>query len=241
MNKTLKFISYVTILALSQVSNAETLIFYEGDPPLSHKAHQQPNGVYYDIVTAVFDDLNIQHDIVSLPFKRALIRAKEGKGIVAGIFKTDDRAKFLDFSDNFYSTKVVLFTRKDHSFPFSKISDLEGKVIGAKLGWSYGKRFDQARSNKLFTVIEGESDDLIRQLLLGRTDSFIDNKLTGIHSTKNNGVADLVEIIPIPIDTGPHYLGAKKDTKRQLLMKFNQQLKVLEQDGRYQKILEKYL
>lgn len=63
------------IVCLPRAFATETLIFYEGDPPLSHPAGQAPSGVYFDLVTAIFDDLGVSYTVQSLPFKRALIQA----------------------------------------------------------------------------------------------------------------------------------------------------------------------
>jgi polar amino acid transport system substrate-binding protein len=230
----------LTFVYLPRAFATETLIFYEGDPPLSHPAGYAPSGVYFDIVTAIFDDLGIDYTVTSLPFKRGLMQAKAGKGIVVGIFKTDERAQYLDFSDNFYSTQVVLFTKKGHAFLYHSITDLKDRHIGAKLGWSYGETFDSARNQKLFSVVEGESESLIKQLLQERTDAFIDNKLTGIYSIKKLGIEDQIEIIPKPIDTGPHYLGVRKGSKTELLKQFNQRLLEFQQDGRYKQLLIPY-
>lgn len=228
------------VVCLPRAFATEDLIFYEGDPPLSHPAGQAPKGVYFDLVTAIFDDLGIGYTVHSLPFKRALMQAKGGKGIVAGIFKTEERAQYLDFSENFYSTQVVLFTVKHRSFPYAQIDDLRGKQIGAKLGWSYGQAFDSARKEGLFTVVEGETSSLINLLLQARTDAFIDNKLTGIYTFKKLGITDQMDIIPTLIDTGPHYLGAQKGAKQALLKQFNERLVVFKRNGRYQSILARY-
>lgn len=240
MNRLFEIAFLAIFLCASNVMAEETLIFYEGDPPLSHPAGQAPSGVYFDLVTAIFDDLGVSYTVHSLPFKRALMQAKEGKGIVAGIFKTEERAQYLDFSENFYSTQVVLFTVRHRSFPYAQMDDLRNKKIGAKLGWSYGQAFDTARSEGLFAVVEGESTSLINQLLQGRTDAFIDNKLTGIYTFKELGIIDQMEILPTPIDTGPHYLGAQKGAKQTLLAQFNERLAAFKKNGRYQSILAPY-
>ena len=220
---------------------AENLIFYAGDPPLSYAEKDRPQGLYFDIVTAVFDDMGIKYDVTTVPFKRALLYAYEGSGIVAGIYKTKERSEKLDYSSSFYDSKVVLFVRKKQDFPFISMTDLRGKKIATKVGWSYGVEFDRARDKLELQAIDGEAEQNIRLVMTGRRDAFIDNLISGIATIKKMGIVDKIEILPRPVNIGAHYLGVKKNTHSKLIRRFNQHLKKLKSEGRYDDIISKYL
>ena len=220
---------------------AEKLIFYAGDPPLSYAERDRPQGLYFDIVTAVFDDMGIKYEVSTVPFKRALLSAYEGKGIVAGIYKTKERSEKLDYSSSFYDSKVVLFVRKKQAFPFLSMTDLRGKKIATKVGWSYGIEFDEARDRLEFQAIDGEAEQNFKLVITGRRDAFIDNRISGVVTINKMGITDKIEILPRPVNIGAHYLGFKKNTHSGLIKRFNQHLKTLKSDGRYEDILSKYL
>ncbi len=220
---------------------AENLIFYAGSPPLSYAERDRPQGLYFDIVTAVFDDMGVKYEVTTVPFKRALLYAYEGKGIVAGIYKTKERSEKLDYSSSFYDSNVVLFVRKKQAFSFSSMTDLRGKKIATKVGWSYGVEFDRARDRLELQAIDGEAEQNFKLVITGRRDAFIDNRISGIVTLKKMGIMDKIEILPRPVNIGAHYLGFKKNTHSGLIKRFNQHLKTLKSDGRYEDILSKYL
>lgn len=233
-------IAAIFLMAASS-SMSESLIFYVGDPPLSHAEGEQPQGLYFDIVTALFDDMAVPYEVTTLPFKRALLYAYEGRGIVVGIFKTTERATKLDFSDSFYDSKVVLFVRRGQGFPLTSVADLKGKRIATKLGWSYGAAFDEARARSEFQTFDGDSTRNFRLIIESRVDAFIDNHLSGLYTVRKMDVVNKIEVLPQPIDIGPHYLGVKKNSRSGLIKRFNQHLEIFKSDGRYQKIVSKYL
>ena len=215
-------------------------MFYFGDAPLSHSEGQNPQGIYFDIVTTVFDRMGISYEVEGLPFKRALHYAYEGQGIVVGIGATDERLSKLDFSANIYDSTVVAFVKNEKVFPFSSLEDLKGKTVATKLGWSYGAQFDQARKNNLFSAIDGKPSNNFQSMLLGRIDVFIDNRLTGIKTMKALNAESSITILSYPIKVFPHYLGFKKGAHGKLIERFNQELAAFKSDGGFEKVLSTY-
>ena len=241
MPRFIQALNVAIVAFLPMLLMAETLIFYAGAPPLSYAERGQPKGLYFDIVTAVFEDMGVKYKITTVPFKRALLHAYEGKGIVVGIYKTKERSEKLDYSSSFYDSKVVLFVRHKQDFPFSSITDLTGKSIATKVGWSYGIEFDKARERLDFQTIDGEAEQNFKLVMTGRRDAFIDNQISGITTLRKMGITDKIQILPRPVNIGPHYLGVKKNTHSKLIKRFNQHLKKLKAEGRYDEIVSNYL
>ena len=233
---------YFTVLAFlfSATVSAERLLFYSGDPPLSHVEGQPPAGLYFDIVTMIFERMGVKYDIETLPFKRALDYAYKDRGVIVGIGKTTERSQKLDFSKSIYDSTVVAFVRSDKVFHFTSIEDLKDKTVATKLGWSYGASFDQARKENLFHAFDGKPKNNFRSMLLGRMDVFIDNRLTGIETMKTLNAENMTVILSHPIKVFPHYLGFKKNMHTDLIKRFNQHLDDVKLDGTYEKILSKY-
>ena len=234
-----KYFAVLAVLFTATVS-AEKLLLYSGDPPLSHVEGQPPAGLYYDIVTTIFNRMDIKYEIETLPFKRALHYAYNGDGIVVGIGKTNERSLKLDFSKSIYDSTVVAFVRNDKVFNFSSIEDLKDKTVATKLGWSYGASFDQARQQNLLHAVDGKPENSFRSILLGRIDVFVDNRLSGIETMKTLKAENAITILSHPIKIFPHYLGFKKNRHTDSIKRFNQQLDNLKSDGTYEKILSNY-
>ncbi len=224
----------------STLQAAENLIFYAGAPPLSYAEGNQPKGLYFDIVTTIFDEMEVEYDVTILPFKRALLHTYEGQGIIVGIYKTEERALRLDYSAPLHDSEVVLFINKTRPFPFLSMSDLKGKTIAVKLGWSYGTAFDQARQQSEFQTIHGEQQRNFRLVIEGRADAFIDDRISGTAAIKEMGIAGKIDILPRPVNIGKLYIAVKKGTNSHLIQHFNYHLQQLKTDGRYQAILSNY-
>jgi len=220
--------------------HAETLLFYDDFWPFSYTEKAQTKGLYFDIVTTVFKNMETEYKVETYPFKRALIMAMEGKGVVVGVFKTDERSLKLEFSKPFYREESVLFVNKKNTFPFSVISDLKGKQVGVKLGWSYGEEFDRAKERKLFTTTVGSPKQIYNLLDLGRLDAVVDNKLSGIGTINDLSLNQSIEALPQYLVLGGIYIAVKRGTNTELIKKFNHHVSRIRDNGEYEKILAKY-
>ena len=220
--------------------NIETLIFYDNFPPFSYLEEGQVKGLFVDVVTAVFDDMGTAYKTKSYPFKRALLSASKGDGFVVGILKNEERQKYLDFSSSFYIEKSMLFVNKGYAFPFRSVSDLKGKIIGLKLGWSYGEIFDQARGAKLFTSVIGEEKQLYILLNTGRLDAVIGNELSAPDMIKRMNLHASIEALPTPLLITGLRIATQKGTKERLIEKFNIHMNKVKVSGAYEQVLIKY-
>ncbi|MES2073856.1 MAG: transporter substrate-binding domain-containing protein [Pseudomonadota bacterium] len=116
-------------------------------------------------------ELDISFDIRRYPWNRVISNARAGEGLVFGLSKTSERLAMFRFSEPVFANYVWLVTRRDGSFPFASMRDLQGKTIGVVRGASYGDEFDSQR-NKLFRVEEDVSSYAVRlkKLLSKRMD-----------------------------------------------------------------------
>jgi len=220
--------------------HAETLLFYDDYPPYSYTEKSETKGLFFEVVSTVFKSMETEYMVEAYPFKRSLIMAMEGEGIVVGIFKTDERSLKLDFSKPFYHEKSVLYVNKENTFPFSSINDLKGKRVGVKLGWSYGAEFDQAKKRKLFTTTVGLPKQMYHLLALGRLDTVVDNELSGKGIINELNLNQKIEALPRQLIIGGIYIATKKGTNTQLIKKFNHHVSRIRESGVYEKILAKY-
>ncbi|MFZ6759325.1 substrate-binding periplasmic protein [Undibacterium sp. Ji50W] len=99
-------------------------------------------------------EADVHFEVQRYPWKRILLLAEQGDGLVFGISKTRDRERMFHFSRPIYANYVWLVTRKDARFDYKGISDLKGRSVGVVAGAHYGDNFDEQKG-KLFRV---ESD-----------------------------------------------------------------------------------
>jgi len=238
-------ICFMKLIILCSVINTaysqdENLLFYEDFPPFCYIENDQPKGVFFDIVTTVFEGMGASYKFQFYPFKRALFMATQKEKAFVGIYKTDERLQKLDYSKPFYKEKTVFFVAKGQGFRYSTINDLKGKHIGVKLGWSYGREFDQARESKLFTTTVGSQKQIFRLLLAGKLDTVVDNELSGMSVINDLRLKQNIEVLPKPLLEGNIYIAIRKGANTGLIKKFNNHVKRIEKNGTFEKILANY-
>ncbi|MES2037822.1 MAG: transporter substrate-binding domain-containing protein [Pseudomonadota bacterium] len=99
-------------------------------------------------------EADLHFDFQRYPWKRILLLAENGDGLIFGISKTSARERMFHFSKPLYANYVWLVTRKDARFDYKEIADLRGRSVGIVSGTHYGDNFDEHKG-KLFRV---ESD-----------------------------------------------------------------------------------
>ena len=121
-------------------------------------SEQQPQyQVIENIVINAFEAAGHQVELVYYPWKRSYNMALHGE--VDGTFpwfKTDNREKDFIYSDTIFRVTEVFFHRKDVSFDWQSLSDLEPYVIGTTIGYSHeeilgnaGLMFESASQEEL--------------------------------------------------------------------------------------------
>lgn len=137
---------------------------------------------------------------------------------------------------------------KGHEFPFQRIDDLRGKIIGFLGGASVGEEFERGRRE----VLKPEPDfagpeTRLKKLLYGRIDAaVVSTGVAGLRSiialdedlirTKDRFV-----ILPTPLASDPNYLAFAKTMNMQpFLREFNRALAEARRDGRMQALLDRH-
>lgn len=230
LNAVKRLLFYVPVMLLLSTTSlyasaAVNLIAYTNYPPyLYHKDNQQ-SGLYLQIVESTLNAINQPFELETLPFKRAMMKAKEGKGIMIGVLKTNERAQELDFSDSFYQERVSVFFRNFYGPLLTSIDDLDGLTIATILGWSYGEDFDKARKDKRFISIDGKIETNFKLLARDRIEAVIHTELSAIYIIKQLGLTDKITLGSTPLELAEIRIAVKKGTNKALIEKFNLKLK----------------
>lgn len=110
-------------------------------------------GVDVDIAQEIANELGKKLVVKDVAFDSIIHEVKSGKADigVAGISYSDERAKQVDFSNNYTSSKQVVLVRKESLI--DDISDIKGKKIAVQLG----------SVADLYVSDEYKDNDIIRQ------------------------------------------------------------------------------
>ncbi len=136
-------------------------------------------GVAAEIVSRVFQRLDMEVEFVFYPWARCYQAVK--KGTVWGGFPyahTDERAEEVLFSDNMiYATLTLFYFGKDDGdFQFKTLTDLKQYRIGGVKGY-----YEESFLNKAGITMDYAPGlrNGFEKLMLGRTDLFASNELAG--------------------------------------------------------------
>ncbi|MEJ2697860.1 MAG: transporter substrate-binding domain-containing protein [Candidatus Sulfobium sp.] len=203
----------------------------------------QPKGLYTELIEAVFTRMGTEVEIKALPWEEALKEGEKGKAAVGGIYKNSARLKVYDYSAPLFDGRLAVYVKKGRAFPFIRLSDLQGKVIGLNRGWSYGDAFDAARKKYHFKVEEAESNvQNFRQLVAGKIDCLVADEVAASQIMHKYNLRGQVVRLDKPAAVNEAYLAfAKRLKKKDLLERFNKVLTKMKQDGSYRKLVRDFI
>ncbi|AET70036.1 periplasmic component of amino acid ABC-type transporter/signal transduction system [Desulfosporosinus orientis DSM 765] len=170
--------------------------------------------------------------------------ATEWDGIIAGLTTskfdmilgsmaiTDERLQKVNFSNPYYRSGAQIIVPSDSTI--SGADDLKGKTVGVVLGTTFETKARELGAN--VNTYKGDPD-AFHDMLNGRLDAVITDKIVGLNAIKNNNypfklVGDLIYVEKMGI-------AIRKDSP-ELLDAVNKALTDMMDDGTYKAISEKY-
>ena len=200
-----------------------------------------PNLPHYGFVSRMvteafrLEGVTVQYEF--FPWARAYLVAKQGT-FDASIswYWNAERAQDFLFSEPIFVETQVLFHLRERPVPWKRLPELQGKRIGATLGYTYGEEFQKLESQKLLLVERTGSDEQnLRKLLADRLDAVVISKAVGERLVRSLGDAGSARIAinDQPVNSGPlHLIFPKaKPQSAQWLNPFNRGLARLKASG----------
>jgi polar amino acid transport system substrate-binding protein len=248
MKKTIFSLILTLMMMLSTSAYSGEVLIASGHneyPPFMWKEGDKIIGVSAELTSIIFGELGIKVNSIAVgPWKRLQKIAKTGGGdLILGIYKNDERLKYLIYPNESYtSDPVVIFVKKGKSFSFTEWKDLVGKQGGAIIGDSFGKEFDlYAEDNlKVYQVTE------VRQALKMIVSDRLEYVILGLYSGRTQmieiGLQNEIEYLSKPIVTPAAYQAFSNKSKFiKHIVYFNKRLAELKEDGTVGKLIEKYM
>lgn len=197
-------------------------------------------GIDVDLIEEVAKRANWDFSMDYPGFDAAVnaVQAGQADAIMAGMTITDARQKVFTFSDPYYDTKIVLYTRADQKI--TDYSQLKGKNVGVKNGTISQTFLEKNKDKYGYTVKSFDTGDLMNNSLdAGAVDAAMDDQPV-VQFAINQGKHYAIHIAGESV--GSFGFAVKKDGKHEGLVEdFNKALDEMKKDGTYDAIMAKWL
>ena len=199
----------------------------------------QPAGFNVDLTRAIARELGLDIQIRLGPWediRKELIRGDIDA--VQGMFYSAERDATLDFTAPHTVTHHVSVVRKGQGNPPTTLAELAGKRIVVQRG---DIMHDLLVENGLTDMVSGvgSQEEALRALAQGRFDCALVARLTALYWIQAHGWDNLTAARQALLSPG--YCYAVKQNHKPLLAQLGEGLKVLDENGQYRHIYEKWL
>jgi len=214
---------------LNMATNAEF-------PPYEFKEGDDFAGIDVEIAKAIAEALGLELKINDVEFGSIIGGVQSGKYDVgiAGMTKTEEREKSVNFSDTYAIGVQVIIVKEDSEI--ASADDLEGKTIGVQQDttgdiYCCGDFGDE-------NVVEFKTGaDAVQALVSGKVDCVvIDNEPAKSYVANAKGL----KILDTEYVTEEYAICISKDNE-ELLKAINEVLADLKESGKLQEIVDKYI
>lgn len=214
----------------------------DANPPFMFGRDGVAEGVYPAVVRLAFERMGTAVSVSAKPWKRVLFEVDHGQGGVAGIYRTEERSRRLDFSDPILVENIAVYYNQNRPVQFRGIADLHGLTVGLVRGWSYGDTFDAARAAGKFQVDEALSDkSSLLKLASGRVDVVLAIWEAGQAIVAAERLGQVVAS-GVFLTSNLAYLAFSKPSQQsELLERFSKALADIKRDGSFKAILAREL
>lgn len=239
----MKYLLTVLLLVSAIGIYAETYTAVTDDFEPFYGAKIRDNGFFTQLIAESFKAVGHDLQYNWMPWKRAITQAENVQfDILIGAYYSEERTKIFEYSDAISSAQVVLFERKGSNIKYSTLNDLAKYKIGVVYGYANTEEFDNA--DYLTKESSSDSEASLKLLLNKRVDLICNSREVILHILQNSYPDSYSEISVVqpPLKVNDlHILVSKKNPKaKKIIGDFNKGLKIIKENGTYDKILEKY-
>ena len=216
-------------------------------PPFAYKeASGEIAGFDVDIGNALCAEMKVQCQWVEQEFDGLIpsLKVKKVDAILSSMTITDERRKSVDFTGKYYYSPARL-VMKEGSTVDADFANLKGKRIGVQRATTTDRFASEVMAAQGVQVVRYSSqNEIYLDLISGRLDGTLADAIPveeGFLKTENGKGYEFVG----PVLNDPKYFGegagiAVRKGDNELREKFNNAIKTLRENGKYQAIQAKY-
>lgn len=215
-------------------------------PPFAYKTSDgKLAGFDYDLGQELCARLAVKCEWIEMEFDGLIpaLKVKKIDAAISSVSITPERAKSVDFTDSYYRLPAKLVTRKDSGISVAP-DDLKGKRIGVQRASNFDRYATEVFEIKGAEIVRyGTQNEVFLDLAVGRLDASLAGALViedGFLKTPQGvdyHVLDQDFSDAAYFGTGAGIAARKNDP---LIIKLNNALAAIEQDGTYDRIQKKY-
>jgi polar amino acid transport system substrate-binding protein len=230
----------VFLFSLNIFAKDKTPVLYVGTEaefaPFEYLEDGKVVGFDMDLINEVAKIIGYDIKVETMKFDGLLpaLQAKKLDIVIAGVTVTDERKKFVDFSDTYYVSEQMIVVNKTVDAGIKSFKDFPGKDIGVVLGYT---------ADIVVSEIEGVNikryngtGEAIMALKAKKLDAIvIDSEPAKNYSSQNDDLA------VIESDSAKEeYAIVLRKGQDDILKKVNDALKTLKENGKYDELIKKY-
>jgi polar amino acid transport system substrate-binding protein len=213
---------------------------FNGDP-----AAAQP-GYVVELLREVFSEAGVEVDYQIMPWSEAVSAAERGEIDAVIGANEKEAARLLTGNVPIAEPKFALFTNKDSTWNYANARSLQEVQLGVIAGYSYWASLDgyvaKAAPNTLKVYSSNEPlREAMADLVAGRIDALPESVLVFHWAARAAGKKFTDFRMVYSEAAAPLYVAfAKNDTGRKFARMFDEGLRRLQANGRFQAILDSY-
>lgn len=209
-------------------------------PPVVWEKSGKLVGIGPEVATRILNNLEIPFTIKPTgSWLQVQENAKNGSiDMIVAAYENDARRQYMEYSNPYLKSPVVVVVKKGKSFAFTSWNDLKGKTGVANTGESFGQEFDTYIKKQL-NVTYVPYQRAFEMLDLGTADYLIIDIYPAIIYSKLLKAEDKIEFLDQPATTQFfHITISKKSAYVNLLTKINTQIEQMNKEGVFTELVK---
>ena len=199
-------------------------------------------GIDMDILAAIAEDQGFTYDLQYIGWDAAIAACQAGQadGMIAGASITEERKESgWIFSEGYYDATQGMAVAVDSTV--KGFTDLKGKKLAVKNGTMSNQYADSIKGQYGFEVVTfSTSPDMYQAVIGGQVDACLDDTPILKYNIKT-GELDMKFVEGTENDPAQYGFAIFDAANQELVDKFNEGLKNIRANGKYDEIIAKYL
>lgn len=230
--------------------NEEATTSAEGQPyavgidtsyaPFEFQTGGEYTGIDIELMTAIAELQGFEIEFNPMNFDE-IIPALEAGDLdiaIAGMSITEERQEVVDFSDPYFDAGLALAVPVDNT-EINSLDDLEGEVVGVKNGTTGSKFLYDNREEFGYRISSfDESPTMFAEMENGYLDAVVEDYPVIAYAISTRDLE--IKIVEERLTTEQYGIAVLKGENDELLEQINAGLQELQDNGKYDEILNKY-
>jgi len=227
-----------------QAQGQKLTIATEGDYPPFNYVDSNNNllGFDVDIGRALCEKMNVECEIIAQAWDGIIPGLVAGKydAIIASMVPTDERRQAIDFTDRYYTTRLVVAVPKNSDIVDVSPQSMKGKSVGAQVGTAQANYIEENYGPAGATIkLYPTTSEVNLDLENGRLDAGVSDKFPFLYWLETDG-SDCCKLLGELDGTEDPTSIAIRHNSEELKQQFNKAIEDIRADGTYDKLVKKY-